>query len=146
MCNLLFLCPICHAVFSRFHTAKREENGKHQNRADCEGHIDVLYEARDDEADERNACDSYGIGELGRDVRQVVALRTGGRHDRGIRDGRAVIAADRARAAGRDADDQQRAFRREDGGDDRNENTERTPRGAGGKGEHAGDKEDKSEA
>ena len=36
VCNLLFLCPICHAVFSRFHAAKCEENGKHQNRADCE--------------------------------------------------------------------------------------------------------------
>ena len=96
MCNLLFLCLICHAIFSRFHAAKCEENGKYQDCGDRKGHIDVLHEARDDEADEGNGSDGYGIGELGRDVRQVVALRAGGRHDRGIRDGRAVVAADRA--------------------------------------------------
>lgn len=77
MCNLLFLCPICHAVFSRFHAAKCEENGKHQDCGDRKGHIDVLHEASDDEADEGNGSDGYGIGELGRDVRQVVALRAG---------------------------------------------------------------------
>ena len=60
--------------------------------------VDVLREARDDETDEADGRDGDRVGQLRGDVVQVVALRTGGRHDGGVGDGGAVVAADSARA------------------------------------------------
>ena len=51
-----------------FNGADAEQHREHQNRRDGERHIDVLNEARDDEADKRNARDGHSVGELGRDV------------------------------------------------------------------------------
>ena len=127
MCNLLFLCLICHAVFSRFHAAKCEENGKHQDCGDRKGHIDVLHEARDDEAHKAHGCDRDCIGQLRGHMVEMLALRTGGGHDGRVGDGGAVVAAHSACAAGGDADDEQRAVGREDSGDDRDQNADMVP-------------------
>ena len=54
--------------FLCFNGADAEQHREHQNRRDGERHIDVLDKARDDEADERNARDGYGVGELGRNM------------------------------------------------------------------------------
>ena len=74
----------------------------------------VGYEARDYVAHAADRRAGDGVGQLGRDVVHVVALGARGGHDGGVRDGRAVVAADGARHAGGDADNAVRVGQRED--------------------------------
>ena len=74
----------------------------------------------------------------------VVAVCAGGRHDGGVGDGGAVVAADRTGETGGNAHDLQVGSRVEDRKHDGDEDAEGAPARAGGEGQQAGDHEDDS--
>lgn len=104
-----------------------EERCNRQNDAERQTDPDVLYQSGNDEHDKRDRRDRDGVRHLRGYVVEVVALTARGGHDGRIRDGGAVVAADRARKTRGHTDDEQLRARGEDGGNDWNENTERTP-------------------
>ena len=103
----------------------------------------VGHEAGQQEGQEGNDCHSSCIGQLSCHMLHVIAPGSGGRHNGGIRNRRAVVAADSTGKAGRDAHKEQGAGFRENAGDDGDQDSEGAPGGAGGKGQAAGhDKDD----
>ena len=113
--------------------AQDEERGDHEDNADDEANNPILHEAGDDEAHERDDRHREHVGQLRLHVDYVVHVRAGRGHDRRIRNGRAVIAADRTSQAGGDADGEQLGLGRENRHDDRDEDAESTPARARGK-------------
>ena len=121
-----------------FSCAQEQQHAEQQRCADQPGDVHILHEACDDEADKADDRDGERIGKLRGNMVKMLTLRTGGGHDGRVGDGGAVVAAHGARAAGGDADDEQLAVSREDGGNDRDQNAKRAPACAGGKGQNAG--------
>ena len=100
-----------------------------------------MEESGDDVAHETDRRHGNGVGELCRNVVDVLDLRPGGGHNRGVGNGGAVVAADGTRQAGRNADNHEGVIVGENRGDNGNQDAERAPGGTGGEGQYAGDEE-----
>ena len=120
-------------------------NGQIDNHILNKGCQNVVCEAHDGHR--------HGVGQLSRHVVEVVALGAGGRHDRGVGDGRAVVAHNRAAQSGSDGDHQQvvvqvthgqihsRSTAGEHRDDDGQQDGEGAPGGTGGETQERGDDE-----
>ena len=75
-----------------------------ENNACAENYKYVLNKAREQIAYKRDTRHRKRIGQLSRNVVNVVALSACGRHNRGVRNRGAMVAADSARKAGGNAD------------------------------------------
>ena len=113
-----------------------------QNYTEREADPDILNETGDEEHHEGNSCNGKCIGDLGGNVSEVVALRACGGHDGGIGNGGAVVTANSTCETCGHTDDEELAAFGEDGNDDRNENTEGTPRSTGRECKEASNDED----
>ena len=105
---------------------EEEQRTDHQYDTDRQRDEPALDKAGYDKADERYRGNGDRVRQLSRYVVDVVTLRTRRGHDGGVGNGRAVVAAYSARETGGDTDDLQLAVR-EDGQNDRNEDTEGAP-------------------
>ena len=118
-------------------TLRRDLEDHHDREHDREsadqGNDGIADQAGDDVGHGGNGRAGKGIGHLGRNVVDVVALRAGARHDRCIGDGRAVVAADGAGHAGAHGDDHELGVGLlEAGDDDGDEDAEGAPARARG--------------
>ena len=78
-----------------------EDGEREQDQTDNESDHAAAGDAADKEADEAHRRNEQRIGKLRGNVVDVVALCACGRQNRGVRDRRDVVAADRAGQAGR---------------------------------------------
>ena len=126
------------------HQLQHDGHGQQHQRGEQAGAgaQEHLAQAGDDIAHRRDGRRRDGIGQLGGHMVHMAAMGTGGRHDGGVRDGGAVVAAHCAGQAGRNGDDQHLPLR-ERMADDGDEDGEGAPGRAGGKGqEHRHQKDD----
>ena len=111
-----------------------EERADHQSDSDGKAeppiNTDVLQHTRKDVGYKGNNGNGDGVRQLGGHVLDVVALRARRSHDRCVRDGRAVVAANSARKASRHGDNTKLASKTDTRLHNGNENTERAPRGS----------------
>ena len=86
-----------------------DQDDEQQSQADGQNDHPVLDQASQDKANEGYTGSQEGVGQLSLDVVDVVTLCTGGCHDSGIGNRRAVVATDSASQAGGNSNDHQLA-------------------------------------
>ena len=132
---------VCAGIFGADH----KQRADHQHDADGQAQQargpHAHQDARDEVGDAGHHRAGDGVRQLCGHMVYVVALGARGGHDGGVGDGGAVVAADRARHAGGDADDGHGVVHGEDVLHDGNQDAEGAPGGAGGEGQQAADGE-----
>ena len=121
----------------------QDDNGN-QEQDDCDREDDapLLDETSQQESDEGDCRDRKRIRKLRRDMVDVLAAGSRRGHDGGVADEGAVVAEDCAGKAGGDSDDEERVCAWEDVADNRDEDAEGAPCGAGRECEEACHQED----
>ena len=119
-----------------------QENCQHDRNLYREHNKPVTDNSRQQESDKGNSRNDTYIRQLCRNVGDMIALCTRRRHHSRIRNGGTVVTADSPGKTCRHADEEQRAFRRENTADNGNENTERPPGCSRGKCQQAGNNKD----
>ncbi len=138
---VLNVLGLCFVLLSLDHTDdKKCRNGK--NRGEEETNDGVGNKACNEERYKRDCRNGDGIGELGGNVVNVVAVCARRCHDGGVGDGRAVVAANRTCKTSGDTNEEKflMTFCKYVE-NDRNEDTERTPRRTCGERKHASNEE-----
>ena len=88
----VFPDPVCSGR-SLLPAADEQQEQEQRHDAECEGNQCALCEACHKECEERHSGCRQCVRQLGGDVVQVLTLRACRRHDGGIGDGRAMVAA-----------------------------------------------------
>ena len=121
-----------------------EQGADHHGDGDGQHNDPVLDEACQNVGHGGHTGHGQRVRQLGGHMVHMVTLSTGRGHDGGVGNGRAVIAADSTRQAGRHGNDHDLALARKYSGHDGQQNAERAPGCTGGKCQTQCDQEDHS--